>query len=747
MTVASELAKSGPYSGDGVTTVFTVGFYFLADADLLVTKKSATGTETALTLSTDYAVSGAGVPAGGSVTLNAALAVGEKLSITRAIPITQGTTLPEGGIFPSQTVEQRLDAVVMAIQRIAEKVGRALVLPVNTLLGQPSLEDLVAGGTLVVNAAADGIEMGPDASDIADAAANAAIALAAKEIAVAAGGYKYTYDSTVTAADPGAGKLRFNNAALASATALYISETTGNAQAVGADIATWDDPTSTIRGRLRIFKQADPTVFAIFNITGALTDNGAWDTLTVAYVAGSGSLTTGDAITVEYARIGDKGDTGATGSTGPAGSVPVAAAGGTANALTADFTPDLTLTDKTVCIVIAASANSSTTPTFAPDGLTARTITRQGGQALLVGDITGAGHALLFEYNLANTRWELMNPGKVRAANDIVGSVPEANGGTNQTAYAQGDILYASGANTLAKLPKGTGLQKLRMNAGATAPEWATDTSGGAINIQNFTASGTWTKPGSGTWAFVQIWGAGGSGGSTTSTTNRGGGGGGGAYTSQWFPLSLLGSTETVTIGAGGTGIATNTAGNVGGNSTFGSKLTGYGGGAGNGGANICGGGGGGGMDAAGPSGSAVNTGNAGGGSFTGGAQAVPDAVGSTGLFGGGSGAGGGNTNVGKTGGSATNGGGGGGSASFSSASAGGAGGASVMGGAGGGGSSGSGTGGTGGTSIAGGNGGAGGNNSTNGTAGSQPGGGGGGSANSFTSGAGAAGQCIVMVF
>jgi hypothetical protein len=37
----------------------------------------------------------------------------------------------------------------------------------------------------------------------------------------------------------------------------------------------------------------------------------------------------------------------------------------------------------------------------------------------------------------------------------------------------QGDIPYATGAGTWARLPKGTGLQYFRMNAGATAPEWA----------------------------------------------------------------------------------------------------------------------------------------------------------------------------------------------------------------------------------------------------------------------------------
>ena len=40
--------------------------------------------------------------------------------------------------------------------------------------------------------------------------------------------------------------------------------------------------------------------------------------------------------------------------------------------------------------------------------------------------------------------------------------------------FAAGDILYATGADTLARLPKGTALQHLRQNTALTAPEWAT---------------------------------------------------------------------------------------------------------------------------------------------------------------------------------------------------------------------------------------------------------------------------------
>jgi hypothetical protein len=44
-------------------------------------------------------------------------------------------------------------------------------------------------------------------------------------------------------------------------------------------------------------------------------------------------------------------------------------------------------------------------------------------------------------------------------------------GGTGLTTYTTGDILYASGANTLAKLPVGTNGAPLTLAAGI--PSWA----------------------------------------------------------------------------------------------------------------------------------------------------------------------------------------------------------------------------------------------------------------------------------
>lgn len=120
--------------------------------------------------------------------------------------------------------------------------------------------------------------------------------------------------------------------------------------------------------------------------------------------------------------------------------------------------------------------------------------------------------------------------------------------------------------------------------------------SAGSVNVQNFTSSGTWTKP-SGTLTLVRMWGPGGGGasgrkGAAGSARGGGGGGSGGAYVEQFFVTSSLGSTETVTLGAAGAAgaavSASDTDGNngtSGGNTTFGSWITafgGEGGGAGN---------------------------------------------------------------------------------------------------------------------------------------------------------------------
>ena len=90
--------------------------------------------------------------------------------------------------------------------------------------------------------------------------------------------------------------------------------------------------------------------------------------------------------------------------------IPTTVATGTVDIITATYSPAISLKDKTIVALISSGPNTSIAPTFAPNGLLAHTITSRGGRALLAGDTGQAGFVMLLEYNLANTRWELMNP-------------------------------------------------------------------------------------------------------------------------------------------------------------------------------------------------------------------------------------------------------------------------------------------------------------------------------------------------
>lgn len=223
------------------------------------------------------------------------------------------------------------------------------------------------------------------------------------------------------------------------------------------------------------------------------------------------------------------------------------------------------------------------------------------------------------------------------------------------------------------------------------------------------------------------LWGGGGAGGKGAAGTSTGGGGGGACVPFQ-FDAATYGSSQSITIAAGGTGTSSNGAGGVGGNSTIGSLITAYGGGGGGGdGVSNAFGGGGGGALSAGTSGDTSG----------GGAGGHPRGVDSTSALNTGDSSFGGarglqnNANRGNCG----FGGGGGGSGQIA--------GNSVWGGAGGAGIDSANTAIAAGTSLIGGNGAA---ASVAGTpsAGSVPGGGGGATHTGATSGAGGAGKCIL---
>ena len=87
-------------------------------------------------------------------------------------------------------------------------------------------------------------------------------------------------------------------------------------------------------------------------------------------------------------------------------------------------------------------------------------------------------------------------------------AVSEVYGGTNQTSYATGDILYASGANTLSKLTAGTDGYVLTLASGV--PTWAAAAGGATAELnpklQSSSYSPTYTSPTTEGTDPVSIW-------------------------------------------------------------------------------------------------------------------------------------------------------------------------------------------------------------------------------------------------
>lgn len=129
MTVSSTVDRVA-YSLNGATTNFAVPFYWLEDADLLVTHvtfdTSGSATVTTLTLNSDYTVSGAGNPTGGSITTSTALSAGngDQIIIKRNLSAVQPTSYPPNTPFPSSSHEQALDRLTMLVQQLSEQNSR-----------------------------------------------------------------------------------------------------------------------------------------------------------------------------------------------------------------------------------------------------------------------------------------------------------------------------------------------------------------------------------------------------------------------------------------------------------------------------------------------------------------------------------------------------------------------------------------------------------------------------------------------
>jgi hypothetical protein len=141
-------------------------------------------------------------------------------------------------------------------------------------------------------------------------------------------GFNYVFSADTGGTDPGAGNLKFDNAAPGSATLLRISETDSDGNLLGCSmdlgpcqsvINNWLTSAGT-KGTVTIRKVGSPGTFAQFNVRGGIactipqeegvpgqcgmTDEGAFEKIRITFIQGNGTFGEGDRITIAYVSSG-----------------------------------------------------------------------------------------------------------------------------------------------------------------------------------------------------------------------------------------------------------------------------------------------------------------------------------------------------------------------------------------------------------------------------------------------------------
>ena len=124
-------------------------------------------------------------------------------------------------------------------------------------------------------------------------------------------GLAMTWSSSTSDADPGAGKIAFNNGTVSSVSILYVDDADDASVDISGFVQSWDDVSnSTARGFVTVTKEGTPSTYATFKVSGAVTDASGYTKVPVTHVVSNGTFSNTDGVGVQFVYSGADGSDG-----------------------------------------------------------------------------------------------------------------------------------------------------------------------------------------------------------------------------------------------------------------------------------------------------------------------------------------------------------------------------------------------------------------------------------------------------
>ena len=110
-----------------------------------------------------------------------------------------------------------------------------------------------------------------------------------------------TWSSSTSDADPGAGKIAIYHGTFSSVSILYVDDADDASADISGYVQSWDDVSNAVaRGIVTVTKEGTPSTYAMFKVSGAVTDASGDTKVPVTHVVSSGSVSNLDGVGVHF---------------------------------------------------------------------------------------------------------------------------------------------------------------------------------------------------------------------------------------------------------------------------------------------------------------------------------------------------------------------------------------------------------------------------------------------------------------